>query len=872
MATVFLAHDEKHNRKVAIKVLHAELAAMLGAERFLQEIRVTANLQHPHILGLIDSGLIDTGESGSRPYYVMPYVEGESLRQRLDREKQLPVSDAVRIATEVAGALDYAHRHGVIHRDIKPENVLLPDGSAIVTDFGIALAVSEAGGTRLTETGVSLGTPAYMSPEQASGERTITPRSDIYSLGAVTYEMLAGEPPFTGATTRATVARIMSEEARPLSTVRRNLPAHVEMAVSRALEKVPADRFASAHEFAEALNNPSIMLSRPSMAATPTGAGRWRNPMMYGAAGLVALLLITAVWGWMRPTTAKQVLRYELTFDSTDSIAPGASYVTRLAISPDGSQLAYIGGPRAQLFIRSRDQLDATPVPATEGTTSPFFSPDGQQIGVLTEGGVHLISLGGGAPITLTDERMGVAGASWGRDGFIYVDGSGVLASIMRVEAKAGAVTKPFTALDTASGEIDHTWPDVLPNGKGVLFTVTRTANNTSDIGRTFYIAVAHIPSGRHRILVNDAMFARYAGSGQLVYVTTGRTLMVVPFDEQSMKVTGQPTALVEGMRLGSFGSADLAISSTGTLVYGTAGGEGKPEFAWVTREGKSQPLDSTWLGFFHNPALSPDGKRLAAGQTLDAGSSIWIKQLDRGPPVRLTLESDGSDPTWTPDGRSVTFSSFEDGVPGLYTQRADGSAKAALEVAEKRGAAAPRWSRDGKWLVFATFKRTPGSGDILGIRPGTDTVPVPLVATRFGESSPDLSPDGRWLAYTSDESGREEVYVVPFTTPGAAKWLVSTRGGTAPVWSHSGRELFYRDGDANMVAVAVRSVPTFSTGDAVTLFPAAGFRTDGRRGEYAVAPDDRRFLMIRRSAASTAEKLVVVENWFEELKAKARK
>ncbi len=871
MATVFLAHDEKHDREVAIKILHADVAAALGAERFLHEIKVTANLQHPHILGLIDSGLISEGGLKGRPYYVMPYVAGESLKERLDRERQLPVADAVRIATEVASALDYAHRHGVIHRDIKPANVLIHDGSAMVADFGIALAAWQAAGKRLTEPGVSLGTPAYMSPEQATGERNLTPASDIYSLGAVTYEMLSGEPPFTGGTTRAVVARLMTEEPRPLATVRRQVPAHVAMAVSRALEKTPADRFASAHEFAEALNNPALMASTRSMA-TPGGWSTWLKPVTYGVGAVIALLLATAIWGWMRPATVREVLRYDLTFDSTESIAPGASYVTRLAISPDGSRWAYIGGPRSQLLIRSRDQLDATPVPATEGATSPFFSPDGQQVGVLTEGSIHLISLSGGAPITINDERLGVAGASWSRDGFIYVDGSGVPASILKIEAKPRAVAKAFTALDTASGEIDHTWPEVLPNGKGVLFTVTRTANNTSDIGRTYYIAVADIPSGRHRILVNDAKFARYAGAGQLVYVTTGRTLMVVPFDQESMKITGQPTALVEGMRLGSFGSADLAISSTGTLVYGTAEGEGKPEFAWVTRGGKSQSLDSTWLGFFHNPAISPDGSRLAAVQTLDGGSSIWIKQLDRGAPVRLTLEIDGSDPTWTPDGRSVTFASFADGVPVLFTQRADGSAKAALQLSEKRGAAGPRWSRDGKWLVFTTFMRTPGSGDILGIRPGTDTLPVSLVATRFTETSPDLSPDGRWLAYTSDESGREEVYVVPFTDTGAAKWLVSTRGGTEPVWSHSGKELFYRDGDANLVAVAVRSVPTFSTGDAVTLFPAAGFRAGRRGAEYAVAPDDRRFLMIRRAAASTAEQLVVVENWFDELRAKSRK
>jgi len=255
MATVYLAHDKKHDRKVAIKILHAELAAVLGAERFLQEIKLTANLQHPHILGLIDSGLIDddADELRGRPYYVMPFVEGEALRQRLDKEQQLPVSDSVRIATEVASALDYAHRHGVIHRDIKPENILLHDGSAIVADFGIALAVTQAGGARITQTGLSLGTPGYMSPEQAMGERTITARSDIYSLRAVTYEMLSGEPPFTGPTVQAVVARIMTEEPRPLTSQRRSVPPHVEAAVSRALQKVPADRFASAHEFADAL-------------------------------------------------------------------------------------------------------------------------------------------------------------------------------------------------------------------------------------------------------------------------------------------------------------------------------------------------------------------------------------------------------------------------------------------------------------------------------------------------------------------------------------------------------------------------------------------------------------------------------------------
>src|ERR1700694_1010180 len=352
MATVYLAHDKKHDRKVAIKILHAELAAVLGAERFLQEIRVTANLQHPHILGLIDSGLIgeDVGELRGRPYFVMPFLEGESLRQRLGKERQLPVSDSVRIATEVASALDYAHRHGVIHRDIKPENILLHDGSAIVVDFGIALAVTEAGGARITQTGLSLGTPGYMSPEQAMGERAITARSDIYSLGAVTYEMLAGEPPFTGSTVQAVVARVMTEEPRPLSNQRRNVPANVAAAVSHALERVPADRFTSAHEFAEALNNPSFALSAKAGTMAGKSVSRRERKLLYGAAALAVLFLATTLWGWMRAAPPKQVVRYNLALDSAEAMAPGASWWSRIAISPDSSTLAYIGGPHAEIM------------------------------------------------------------------------------------------------------------------------------------------------------------------------------------------------------------------------------------------------------------------------------------------------------------------------------------------------------------------------------------------------------------------------------------------------------------------------------------------------------------------------------------------
>ena len=248
MATVYLAQDLKHDRKVAVKVLKPELAAVLGAERFVVEIKTTAALQHPHILPLFDSG-----EVGGFLYYVMPFIDGETLRARLDRETQLGVDEAVRIAREVADALDYAHRHGVIHRDIKPENILLHDGRPVVADFGIALAVSAAAGGRMTETGLSLGTPHYMSPEQATAEKDLSARSDVYSLASVLYETLAGQPPHLGGSAQQIIMKIIAEPVEPVTRYRKAVPPNVAAAVAKALEKLPADRFETAKGFADAL-------------------------------------------------------------------------------------------------------------------------------------------------------------------------------------------------------------------------------------------------------------------------------------------------------------------------------------------------------------------------------------------------------------------------------------------------------------------------------------------------------------------------------------------------------------------------------------------------------------------------------------------
>jgi eukaryotic-like serine/threonine-protein kinase len=309
MATVYLAQDLRHDRPVALKVLHPELAQALGPERFQREIRFAARLQHPHVLTVLDSG-----EAGGQLWFTMPFIEGESLRARLNREKQLPIEDALRIAREAADALDYAHQQGVIHRDIKPENILLSRRHALVADFGIARALDAGGAHGLTETGITVGTPAYMSPEQASGERTLDGRSDIYSLGIVLYEMLAGETPFSGATAQAMIARRFTETARPLRTIRETVPAPVDEAVAKALAKAPADRFGTAGEFARALESgqQATVVSTPPQVPTvlpserpierPPEQRRPRQPLPRSAMllGLGFLIGLGVLFGWLR--------------------------------------------------------------------------------------------------------------------------------------------------------------------------------------------------------------------------------------------------------------------------------------------------------------------------------------------------------------------------------------------------------------------------------------------------------------------------------------------------------------------------------------------------------------------------------------------
>jgi len=869
MATVYLAHDIKHDRKVALKVLRPELSAILGAERFLAEIKTTANLQHPHILGLHDSG-----EADGLVFYVMPYVEGESLRARLSRERQLPVDDAIRIAREVADALEYAHGHGVIHRDIKPENILLHGGHALVADFGIALAVSRSdGGTRMTETGMSLGTPHYMSPEQAMGEREITAKSDVYALGCVLYEMLSGEPPFAGPTAQAIIARVLTEEPRSLTLQRRTIPPHVEAAVQKALAKLPADRFGSAAQFSEALANPAFT----TPAATAGTAARSAVPPFRRSAATTALAATTivalglATWGWLRPIPAPTVHRYGLALPASQ--APDPDYPTPQP-APDGSFLVYHGPmeggvPGVQLWIKRRDSYAATPISGTLGAQTFAVSPDGKWIAFGVGGQLRKLPVVGGAAVTLVSTGVGTArGVAWLDDGtIVYPTAQG--RGLARMAEGGG----PSEALWT-SDSLSAIGPAPITGGRGVTFSAC-FAGGVCDLW------VLDLRADRAHLVMPGAIAGRYVPTGHLVYAQPNGTLLAVPFDLGDLAAHGAPVPLLDSVSVINSGSApSLALSTSGTFVMRMAATAlNRYEMAWVDRAGRETPVDTSWrfqvtaFAGNHGWALSPDGSRLAIGLNTDAGDDIWVKQLPRGPLSRISYDpADDFRPRWSRDGAFITFASNRK-VGGLYQRRADGTGTDSLLFAGAIDEGT--WAPDGRWVVLRQGAASAAAGgrDITGFRPGNDSAPVPLLATPFDEEAIALAPDGRWLAYQSDETGRTEVFIRPFPNTDAGKWQVSSGGGVAPLWARSGRELFYLSGERNLMSVRVTAGTTLQLGEPQVLFRVGNELLGVEANYYTpwdVAPDGR-FIMARllNLAGGGDAPLIVVENWFEELKAK---
>lgn len=836
MATVFLAHDVRHERDVAIKVLHPDLAAALGAERFLAEIKTTAKLQHPHILPLLDSG-----EAGGLLYYVMPYVDGESLRQRLERETQLAVDDAVRIAREVLSALDYAHRHGVVHRDIKPENILIHEEQALVADFGIALAVKAAGGARMTQTGLSLGTPAYMAPEQAMGERAIDGRADIYAAGAVLYEMLVGEAPFTGPTVQAIVARVMTESPRPVTGQRKSVPQNVNAAVLRSLEKLPADRFHSAAEFSAALGSASF----ETRASEQSPAAQWKSKSWLAPKALIpwavaAMAILAALFVKTKDRGADasdKPLHLAIDLPSSYELQPGEAEA--MAISNDGMTIAFgaVLGDRNQIILRRLDQDLFRVVPGSLGVTgSVEFSRDGKWLAFATARKLFKAPVAGGPPTALAESRWGQM--AWvGSEAIVYVKDYDT--GLYRVSAD-GRDSATLTKPDRNKGELGHWWPQILPDGDHVLFT-----NYTTPAGRS-KIEVLSLKSGKRQIVFEGGYFGRYV-AGHLLYMKNS-ALMSAPFDLSGFRVQGAAVPVDLDVEVNEpSGWSAFAVAPNGTLVYRTDALR-SVRLAWSDDAGNEvAAIDSA--GRFTEFAVSPNARKL--GLVLDG--DVWTFDTERHLFTRLTeSEQLERSPMFSPDGKDVYY---QRDVPqyDVFKRSADGSGSEQLVLTSPYDKFATSISPDGRVLLFNEAGKD--GNDIFTTSASSPQMPgTLLIGGRGSQNNPHFSPDGTWIVYTSDESGRNEVYVSPYPVGrGPARQQVSTSGGDYANWGADGRTLYYSwNGRLRKVQMDPRTGDVGKSETLNRIAPVIGW-------ELAF---DGRLIVRRLSADAERHSLKVVLNW----------
>ncbi len=845
MATVYLAQDLKHDRKVAIKVLRPELAAVIGAERFLSEIKTTANLQHPHILPLFDSGAAD-----SFLYYVMPFIEGETLRDRLHREKQLPVADAVRIASEVASALDYAHRHSVVHRDIKPENILLHDGRALVADFGIALAASKAGGTRMTETGMSLGTPTYMSPEQAMGEREITARSDVYALGCVLYEMLLGEPPFTGPTAQAIVAKVMTAEPASLTSQRKSIPPHVEAAVHTALEKLPADRFATAAEFAAALSDPSGMrtIHASGRRAAPSALPSSRLSALAAVAVLLAAAGAFVIGRRIGRTDAPELPPSRLSIIAPYLGTSGLSRSRQIAITQTGDAIVYsgaVGSTTNTLFLQRLDAPDAVEVSGSTSLGGVSISNDGRNILGTSLSGGYRIPIEGGTPRTSRLPPNNLSG-NWGPDGSYWFT-EGNANGITRLTPDDSLIPLALPREKLHGLRIQQ----VLDDGRTALVT-DAPSGTASGPG-----LLLDLTTGETTKLIDRAVVEFRSVAGELISVLPDGSITAAPFDSRSHKLLGPSVQVATGVALTGTGIAQFAVAKNGTLAYIP---DSPRSLVLVDRIGKAQTVLAEQPNV-HAPHFAPDGRRISFDLTSADGRDVWLYALDQHTLSRATFAHDGHDATWTPDGQFLTFASLKSGVLGIYRTRPGSTQPAESLLASEHLTYTGTWLKDGSALITdGNDMQGTSSADVVRVANGGRGPIEPLVASTYQEAFAMPSPDGKWLAFESDQSGRQEVYLQPLDGKGD-QVQVSQEGGTEPVWGPDGRELFYRANKAGqtvLAAVTLRTSPSLGIVSQQVLFPIPDMVGTAPHANFDISPDGRTFAMVRRSPGS---RIVVIQN-----------
>ncbi len=871
MGEVYLAHDARLDRNVAVKLLPPDFASDEDRlRRFEQEAKATSALNHPNILTVHD-----IGEHDGNPYIVSELLEGEELRERLD-EGPIPLRKVTEYAQQIVSGLSAAHEKGIVHRDLKPENLFITkDDRVKILDFGLAKLSdrgASAGGqtgnedaTRraLTNPGVVMGTVGYMSPEQVRGQKT-DHRSDIFSFGLILYEMITGRRAFQEESLAETMSAIVKEEPPEMTESNPNISPSLERIVRRCLEKKPDRRFQSTADLGFALESLSAptsssgtnMTTAVSAIGPETDRSAWLVRILAGAALLFLIVsVVSTVMYIRRPVPDERPVSLVIPLPES---AIGVGVPT---ISPDGRTIAFVMtvDGKANIYVRDLGSFAEQRLNGTDDPTGPpFWSPDSRTIAFTAKDKLKKVDISGGPVQVICNAPEAFTGA-WSRDGVIVFGGRGK--GIRRVSAAGGEVTE-LLPLDESRKEVRHAWPRFLPDGRHFLYRSDNSSN--SDLPDVF---VASIDGKERKSLFKGYTNVYYIAPGYLLFARD-TTVMAQPFDVSKLEVTGEPVPVLENVGFNAdTGRSQFSVSENGTLVY-KMGSLAERQLTWFDRQGKEISKVAS-QGNYSDIVLSPDGKKAAATRNVDGNVDIWMIDLERGLPTRFTFNaSSEDDPAWSSDGTSLIFSSNKDGgeIRKIYRKLASGAGNEEL-LSEAVGLSPDvgmDWSPDGKNILYAGPGEK-GGLDLWVLPLGGDVKPYPLLKSEFVESMGHFSPDGRFFAYSSNESGRDEVYVQTFPL-GGGKWQVSTGGGGQPHWRRDGKELYYIAADKKLMVAAVKLDGTFEIGAVAPLFQTQVSNANNPN-RYDAAADGQRFLVNSSVESTKQAPFNVILNWTSTLK-----
>lgn len=858
MGRVYRAEDTKLEQEVALKLIKPEVAKdKKTIERFRNELKLARNIRHKNVCGMFD-----LGETKGAHFITMEYVDGEDLKSMIRMIGKLSTGKAISIAKQVCEGLAEAHDLGVVHRDLKPSNIMIDKfGNAKIMDFGIARSLKTKG---ITGTGVMIGTPEYMSPEQVEA-KDIDQRSDIYSLGVILYEMLTGRPPFEADTPFALGVKHKSEVPKSPTELNPQIPDDLSIAILKCLEKGKNSRYQNATDVRSELERieqdlPTtdrvVPKKKPLTSREITVRFSTKKLLVPALSVLCLVLIALMIWNpWTKKApTSKTVKRFTVNFNKDQSLG-GTNYGNNLAISPDGRNLIYQATVNnvTQLYLRPIDQFESSPLPETENAEEPFFSPDGHWVGFFQDGMLKKLRIGSASPVTLCKGTPQPHGATWGMDGSIIFGGT--TPGLSRVSDSGGA-PQEITTPNPENNETQHRFPQFLPGAKNVLFNINYAGDNNYT-----RCAVLSLKTFKWRILLEEeSLYPSYSSSGHIVFTQSG-ILMAVPFDLKRLEISGNPIAVLENVWRPLDKPVNLCFSQEGTLAYvSRISEETENQLVWVDFKGQSTPLNQEGLSYDHLQ-ISPDGKRIA----MEKDDLLYVYDLERNITTQLTFKSDTIHPVWSPNGQMLAFNSDWRGEGGNKTMHflsMDGS-KEVDDVYHSELPIYPcSWSSDGLWIAF--YEINPNTQRDIWVLFFKDRTAKPIIATQYNERTPMFSPDGRFLAYVSNDTGRDEIYVQPFPTTGE-KWQVSRKGGREPFWDPSRSKLYYRVGN-KMMSVEIESGPTFNWGEEQIVFEG-NFYSHLNYTTYSMTPDGDRFMMEKPRGELVVKQINMVLNWFEELK-----